>query len=213
MLLKSNSSNNLNSKPRVKIVDEIFPPRPKGGSEQTSKNVEPSPRTTSRSTLFKSSSLGRSSAIESKVKMLSPKSATTQDLKGSRHLKESGALDRKYLSRNDRHVASSAVSTPKGDQKLTPRGEAIIKPSAVNNRELKINQDGKLNAPSKSMNNVSRKSLEPQGSSGVISEKHIILAIVFSFLLSILGSSSCSRYLIFSIIKPSSIFFPCISFS
>ncbi|CAL5208501.1 unnamed protein product [Lathyrus oleraceus] len=162
MLLKSNSSNNLNSKPRVKIVDEIFPPRPKGGSEQTSKNVEPSPRITSRSTLFKSSSLGRSSAIESKVKMLSPKSATTQDLKGSRHLKESGALDRKYLSRNDRHVASSAVSTPKGDQKLTPRGEAIIKPSAVNNRELKINQDGKLNAPSKSMNNISRKSLEPQ---------------------------------------------------
>ncbi|CAK8539204.1 unnamed protein product [Lathyrus sativus] len=161
-LLKSNSSNNLNSKPRVKIVDEIFPPRPKGVSEQTSKNVEPSPRITSRSTLFKSSSLGRSSAIESKVKMLSPKSATTQDLKGSRHLKESGALDRKYLSRNDRHVASSAVSAPKGDQKLTPRGEAIIKPSAVNNRELKINQDGKLNAPSKSMNNISRKSLEPQ---------------------------------------------------
>ncbi|XP_058778455.1 uncharacterized protein LOC131652572 isoform X2 [Vicia villosa] len=162
MLLKSNSSNNLNSKPRVKNVDEIFPPRPKGGSEQTSKNMEPSPRITSRSTLFKSSSLGRSSAIESKVKMLSPKSATTQDLKGSRHLKESGAFDRKYLSRNDRHVASSAVSTPKGDQKLTPRGEAIIKPSAANNRELKINQDGKSNAPSKSMNNISRKSLEPQ---------------------------------------------------
>ncbi|XP_058778432.1 uncharacterized protein LOC131652556 isoform X3 [Vicia villosa] len=165
MLLKSNSSNNLNSKPRVKNVDEIFPPRPKGGSEQTSKNMEPSPRITSRSTLFKSASLGRSSAIESKVKMLSPKSATTQDLKGSRHLKESGAFDRKYLSRNDRHVASSAVSTPKGDQKLTPRGEAIIKPSAANNRELKINQDGKSNVPSKSMNNISRKSLEPQGSS------------------------------------------------
>ncbi|KAL5098666.1 hypothetical protein RYX36_002993 [Vicia faba] len=165
MLLKSNSSNNLNSKPRVKIVDEIFPPRPKGGSEQTSKNVEPSPRMTSRSTLFKSSSLGRSSAIESKVKMLSPKSATTQDVKGSRHLKESGSFDRKYLSKNDRHVASSAVSAPKGDQKLTPRGEAIIKPSAVNNRELKINQDGKLNVPSKSMNIISRKSLEPQGSS------------------------------------------------
>ncbi|XP_058778431.1 uncharacterized protein LOC131652556 isoform X2 [Vicia villosa] len=162
MLLKSNSSNNLNSKPRVKNVDEIFPPRPKGGSEQTSKNMEPSPRITSRSTLFKSASLGRSSAIESKVKMLSPKSATTQDLKGSRHLKESGAFDRKYLSRNDRHVASSAVSTPKGDQKLTPRGEAIIKPSAANNRELKINQDGKSNVPSKSMNNISRKSLEPQ---------------------------------------------------
>ncbi|MCH87812.1 bromodomain adjacent to zinc finger domain protein 2B, partial [Trifolium medium] len=165
MLLKSNSSNNLSSKPRVKIVDEVFPPRPKGGNEQTSKNMEIPGRMTSRSTLFKSSSLGRSSAIESKVKMLSPKSATTQDLKGSRHFKESGVFDRKYLSRNDRPVASSVVSTPKGDQKLTPRAETIIKSSSVNNREVKVNQDGKLSASSKSMNNISRKNLEPQGSS------------------------------------------------
>lgn len=164
MLLKSNSSNNLNSKPKVKIGDEVFPPRPKGGHEQTSKNMETTARMTSRSTLFKSSSLGRSSAIESKVKML-PKPATIQDLKGSRHFKELGSLDRKYLSRNDRPVASSVVSTPKGDQKLTPRGETVIKPSAVNNRESKINQDGKLSASSKSTNNISRKSLEPQGSS------------------------------------------------
>ncbi|XP_004511407.1 protein PARALOG OF AIPP2-like isoform X2 [Cicer arietinum] len=165
ILSKSNSSNNLNSKPRVKLVDEVFPPRSKGGNEQTSKNMESTARMTSKSTLFKSSSLGRSSAIESKVKMLSPKSATTQDLKVSRHSKESGAFDRKYLSRNDRPSASSVVSTPKGDLKVTPRGDTIIKPSAVNNRELKINQDGKLSASSKSLNNISRKSLEPQGSS------------------------------------------------
>lgn len=165
---KSNSSNNLNSKPRVKPVDEVFPPRLKGVNEHTSKNVETPARMTSKSTLFKSSSLGRSSATESKVKMLSPKSATVQELKGSRHLKESGAFDRKFLSRNDRPVASSVVSTPKGDQKLTPRGETI-KPSAVNNRELKVNQDGKLSASSKLMNNTSRKSLEPHISSGVIS--------------------------------------------
>jgi hypothetical protein len=162
MLLKSNSSNNLSSKPRVKTVDEVFPPRPKGGNEQTSKNMEIPGRMTSRSTLFKSSSLGRSSAMESKVKMLSPKSATTQDLKGSRHFKESGVFDRKYLSRNDRPVASSVVSTPKGDQKLTPRSETIIKSSSVNNREVKVNHDGKLSASSKSLNNISRKSLEPQ---------------------------------------------------
>ncbi|CAJ2650897.1 unnamed protein product [Trifolium pratense] len=164
MLLKSNSSNNLSSKPRVKIVDEVFPPRPKG-NEQTSKNMEIPGRMTSRSTLFKSSSLGRSSAIESKVKMISPKSATTHDLKGFRHFKESGVFDRKYLSRNDRPLASSVVSTPKGDQKLTPRAETIIKSSSVNNREVKVNQDGKLSASLKSMNNISRKNLEPQGSS------------------------------------------------
>ncbi|KAJ1391204.1 Zinc finger, FYVE/PHD-type [Sesbania bispinosa] len=165
ILLKSNSSNNLNSKPRVKLVDEVVPPKLKGGNEHTSKNVETPARMMNKSTLFKSSSLGRSSATESKVKMLSPKSTTSQELKGSRHLKESGALDRKFLSRIDRPVASSVVSTPKGDQKLTPRGETT-KPSAVNNnRELKVNQDGKSSALLKSMGNISRKSLEPQVSS------------------------------------------------
>lgn len=167
MLLKSNSSNNLNSKQRVKLVDEVFPPRLKGGNEHTSKNVETPAQMTSKSTLFKSSSLGRSSATESKVKMLSPKSAAAQDLKGSRHLRKPGALDRKFMSRHDWPVASSVVSTPKGDQKLTPRGETI-KPSAVNNtRELRVNQEGKLSASSKSTNNISHKSMEPQVSSGV----------------------------------------------
>ncbi|KAK7308008.1 hypothetical protein VNO77_41556 [Canavalia gladiata] len=165
VLLKSNSFNTLNSKPRVKLVDEVVPPKPKGGNEHTSKNMEMPARMTSKSTLFKSSSLGRSNAAESKVKMLSPKSATTQELRGSSHLKESGAFDRKHLSRNDRPIASSVISTPKGDQKLTPRGETT-KASAVNsNRELKVNQDGKFNALSKSMSNISRKNLEPQVSS------------------------------------------------
>ncbi|KAK7405940.1 hypothetical protein VNO78_07552 [Psophocarpus tetragonolobus] len=164
-LLKSSSFNNINSKPRVKLVDEVVPQKSKGGSEHTSKNVEMPSRITGKSTLFKSSSLGRSNAAESKVKMLSPKSVTTQDSKGSRHLKESGAFDRKFPSRIDRPVASSVVSTPKGDQKLTPRAE-ISKPSAMNNnRELKVNQDGKSSALSRSMSNISRKSLEPQVSS------------------------------------------------
>ncbi|TKY71134.1 Bromodomain adjacent to zinc finger domain protein 1A [Spatholobus suberectus] len=165
ILLKSNSFNNLNSKPRVKLVDEVVPSKSKGANEHTSKNLEIPARMTGKSTLFKSSSLGRSNATESKVRMLSPKSATTQDLKGSRHLKESGAFDRKFLSRIDRPVASSVVSTPKGDQKLTPRAETT-KPSAVNNnRELKVNQDGKSSSLPRSMSNISRKSLEPQVSS------------------------------------------------
>ncbi|XP_020230062.1 uncharacterized protein LOC109810880 isoform X2 [Cajanus cajan] len=165
MLLKSNSFNNLNSKPRVKLVEEVVPPKPKGGNEHTSKNMDMPARMTGKSTLFKSSSLGRSNASESKVKMLSPKSATTQDLKGSRHSKESGVFDRKFPSRVDRPVASTVVSTPKGDQKLTPRAETS-KPSTMNNnRELKVNQDGKSSTLSRSMSNISRKSLEPQVSS------------------------------------------------
>ncbi|KAL9327883.1 hypothetical protein ACSQ67_002886 [Phaseolus vulgaris] len=118
-LLKSNSFNNVNSKPRVKLVDEVVPPKSKG------------------------------------------------DLKGSRHLKESGALDRKFPSRIDRPVVSSVVSSPKGDQRLTPRAESS-KPSAMNNnREVKVIQDGKASALSRSMSSINRKSLEPQ----IISER------------------------------------------
>ncbi|KAK7308871.1 hypothetical protein RJT34_05176 [Clitoria ternatea] len=159
MLLKSNSFNNINSKPRVKLADEVVPLKPKGGNEHTSKNMETATRMTSKSTLFKSSSLGRSNTTESKVKML--------EFKGSRTLKESGAFDRKLLSRNDRPVSSSVISTPKGDQKPTPRSETT-KPSASalnNTRELKVKQDGKLSVLSKSMSNISRKSLDPHVSS------------------------------------------------
>ncbi|KAJ1415165.1 Zinc finger, PHD-type [Sesbania bispinosa] len=168
-LLKSNSFNSFNSKPRVKHVDEVVPQKQKGGVEHISKNMETPAGMISKSMSFKSSNLGR--ATESKVKMLSPKSVTAQDLKGSRHAKESGVSDRKFLSRIDRPVIcstmASSVVSPKGDQKLTPRGETA-KPSAVNNnREPKVNQDGKLSSLSKSMNNISHKSPEPQ----VISER------------------------------------------
>ncbi|MED6183265.1 hypothetical protein PIB30_036345 [Stylosanthes scabra] len=165
-LSKCSSFNNLNSKPRVKIVDDV-PQKPKWAAEQSSKNMEMPARMTGKSTLFKSSSMGRSSATAPKVKMLSPKCATAQESKGPKHLKESGAFDRKFPSRTDRPVVSSSiagsvVSTAKGDQKLTSRGETT-KPSAVsNNRELKVNQDGKSNTSYKSMSNVSQKTLEPQ---------------------------------------------------
>ncbi|MED6122043.1 hypothetical protein PIB30_035964 [Stylosanthes scabra] len=151
--LKSNSFN-INSKPRVKLVDEV-PQKNKGGSEQGSKNIETPGQMMSKSTSLKSSNLSRSSATESKDKMLTSKSGTTPDLKGSRLTKES---ERKFLSRVDRPIGCSTISTPKGDQKLSARGETA-KPSAVSNRECQVNQDGRLNSLSK--NNISRKSLTP----------------------------------------------------
>ncbi|KAF1861319.1 hypothetical protein Lal_00014045 [Lupinus albus] len=170
-LLKSSSFNISNSTLRAKHLDEVAPLKPKRGGEHTSKNMEMPARMTSKSTLFKSPSLGCSNATESKVKMISPsKSATSQELKGLRLSKESGAVDRKLPSRIDRPVAcssmaSSVVSTPKGDQKLTPRGETT-KYSAVNNsQDLKANPKGKFSTLTKSTSNISRKSLEPQVSS------------------------------------------------
>ncbi|KAK7258172.1 hypothetical protein RIF29_32675 [Crotalaria pallida] len=172
-LLKSNSFN-INSKPRVKLVDELVPQKQKGSVEHASKNMETPARMVKKSMSFISSNLGRSNSTEAKVKMLSPKSVTGQDLKGSRLAKESGAFDRKFPSRIDRPVVcstmtSSVVSTTKGEQKVTPRGE-VAKLSAVNNnQEFKVNQDGKLSSSSKSMSNVSRKSLEALVSSEITS--------------------------------------------
>ncbi|KAL5129678.1 Bromodomain adjacent to zinc finger domain protein 2B [Glycine soja] len=169
-LLKSNSFNNFNSKPRVKLVDEVIPQKQKGGVEHISKNMETPAGMISKSMSFKSSNLGRSIAVESKVKMMSSKPGTARDLKASRHTKDSASFDRKFLSKIDRPVicstmVSSVVSTSKGDQKLTPHGETA-KPSTVNNnREFKVNQDGKLYSSSKSINNTSSKSPEPQVSS------------------------------------------------
>ncbi|KAI4295253.1 hypothetical protein L6164_035319 [Bauhinia variegata] len=168
-LLKSNSFSPLNSKPRVKLVDDVVTQKLKGAGEHTSKNMETPARMISKSMSFKSTNLGRSSATESKVKMLSSKSSHTQDLKGSRHTKEWGAVDKKIPSRVDcsaicSAMSGSVVSTPKGDQKLTPRGETS-KPLSGNNRELKVNQDGKSSSLSKSTSSVGRKGVDPAVSS------------------------------------------------
>ncbi|KAI9086920.1 hypothetical protein K1719_031081 [Acacia pycnantha] len=172
-LLKSNSFNALNSKPRVKPVDEVIPQKLKGSSENTSKNLETPARMIGKSMSFKSMNLGRSSTTASKVKPLSSKSVPAQDLKGTRLAKDSSAFDRKSLSRVDRSAACSTMATPvvltpKGDQKSTTLSETI-KPSSVgNNRDLKVNQDGKLSTLSKSTSNVGRKGVEPQVCSGRI---------------------------------------------
>ncbi|XP_054811853.1 uncharacterized protein LOC129313051 [Prosopis cineraria] len=173
MLLKSNSFNALNSKPRVKPVDEVVPQKLKGPGENTSKNMETPSRMIGKSMSFKSTSLGRSSTTASKVKLLSSNSVPAQDLKGTRPAKDSSAFDRKSLSRVDRPVvcstmATSVVSTPKGDLKSTTLSETIKPLSVSNNRDLKVNQDGKLSTLSKSISNVGRKGVEPQVCSGRI---------------------------------------------
>ncbi|OIV99648.1 hypothetical protein TanjilG_17458 [Lupinus angustifolius] len=169
--LKSNSFN-LTSKPRVKLVNGVVPQKQKAGGEHTSKNMEAPAWIVKKSTSSISSNLHRSTSTESKVKMLSPKSESSQDLKGSRLAKKSGAYDRKLPSRIGRTVVSSTMTTSvgpntKGEQKVTPCG-VTAKPSAVNsNQEVKVNQDVKLSSSSKSTSNINRKSLEAQ----VISER------------------------------------------
>ncbi|KAE9612834.1 putative chromatin regulator PHD family [Lupinus albus] len=175
-LFKSSSFNNSNSKPRAKLLDEVAPLKLKGGGEHTSKNMEMPAQMTSKSMLFKSPSVGSSNSTESKVKTIPPsKSATSQELKGSRRSKESGAFDRKLPSRIDRPVACSSTpssfSTPKGDQKLTPCSKTTKSTAVNNSRELKANSDGKFSTLTKAESNINRKSLEPQVSSETTSTR------------------------------------------
>ncbi|CAK7333685.1 unnamed protein product [Dovyalis caffra] len=120
-------------------------------------------RMMSKSMSFKSVTSGRSSTNESKVKMLSSKFSHIQDTRALKQVKDRNAVDRKNLLRLDRpsgsSMTSSAVaSTPKVDQRLTPRGESAIASSPSNNRELKSAQcDGRLGTLSRSTSSVGRK--------------------------------------------------------
>ncbi|XP_014522476.1 uncharacterized protein LOC106778980 isoform X2 [Vigna radiata var. radiata] len=168
--LKSNSFNNFNSKPRIKLVNEVVPQKQKGGVEHISKNIATPAGMMSKSVSFKSSHLGQSNTNDSKVKSSFSKPGIVQDLKPLRHTKESGSLDKKFQPKIDRPVicsttVSSVVSTSKGDHMLAPHGETAKPHTVNNNREFKVNQDGKVHSLSKSMNNTGSRSPEPQVSS------------------------------------------------
>ncbi|XVF56624.1 hypothetical protein PTKIN_Ptkin06aG0134900 [Pterospermum kingtungense] len=157
--LKSKSFNTLNSK--SKPGDEVVLQKQKSAREHASFDRKEEPtRMMGKSMSFKSSNSGRLNAEkESKFKMLSSKYSHGQDLKGLKQIKERISLERKNLSKLDR--SSSSVSTPKVDQKLTPRADTISHSSAINNRETKVVQtDGKPSTLSRSASNLARKGVE-----------------------------------------------------
>ncbi|XP_017622855.1 uncharacterized protein LOC108466963 isoform X1 [Gossypium arboreum] len=159
-LLKSNSFNALNSKPKVKLVDEVALQKEKIFRKHASLNSkEEASRVMGKSMSFKSTNSGRLSTGESKFKMLSSKYAYVQDLKGLKQVKEQISLERKNLSKLDR--SSSTVSTPKVDQKLTTRTDTISHSSASNSRETKaVRSDGKPSTLSRSTTNLVRNGVE-----------------------------------------------------
>ena len=172
-LVKSNSFNTLSSKPKVKLGDEVIPPKQKGARDYNSLDMKEGPaRMMGKSMSFRSANSGRTNATESKVKMLSPKSTHVQDVKGLKQAKERGAFERKHLSKLDRPLVSSTtsstVSTPKLDQKLTSRGETSLPSYISNNRDSKVVQsDGKLSL-SKVTSSLGRKGVEIPVTSGVV---------------------------------------------
>ncbi|XP_065852678.1 protein PARALOG OF AIPP2 isoform X2 [Euphorbia lathyris] len=142
-LLKSNSFSTPNSKPKVKLVDEV-PQKLKSSRDLDMK--EGSARMISKSMSFRSVNPARSSATDSKVKMLTPKFSQSQEIKGLKQVKERNVFESKSVSKLDRPLlgssltTSSSVSVPKVNQKLTPRGESAMTSSTSNNKESKASQ-------------------------------------------------------------------------
>ncbi|XP_052305529.1 uncharacterized protein LOC7491074 isoform X5 [Populus trichocarpa] len=176
-LLKSKSFNTLNSKMKVKLVDEV-PQKHKGARESSLDMKEGAARMMRKSMSFKSASSGRSSTNELKVKMLSSKFSHIQDSRGLKQVKDWDAVDRKKMLRLGRPPGSSmtssaVVSTPKVDQGFTPRGESVIASSTGNNRELKSAQsNGKLGTLSRSTSNVGCKGADTSVTSVQASSKN-----------------------------------------
>lgn len=157
----------------MRLVDEVVPQKQKATRDQASLDVKEGPsRVMGKSMSFKSTSSGRSSAGESKLRALSPRPSRLHDLKGLKQVKERNAFERKSLSRLDRSLTVSSMatpaSTPKADQKLTPRGEAVSFSSASNNREAKVvKSEGKGSTLTKSNSTLPRKGLEVSGTPGM----------------------------------------------
>jgi len=152
-LLKSNSFSTVNSKSKVKLVDEVVPQKQKGAREYTSIDTkEGAARIISKSMSFKYANSGHSNATESKVRMLSPKFTHVQDPKGLKQTKERGTFERKNLSKLDRPLVSSTSL-----------------PSFVsNNRESKVVQSDGKSSLSKVTSSLGRKGVEVPVTSGVI---------------------------------------------
>lgn len=172
-LLKSNSFNTFNSKPKVKLVDEV-PQNQKCSREGRSPDVKVgTARMISKSMSFRSMNSGRSNATESKVKMLSSKYSQAQDVKALKQAKERNAFESKSSSKLDRPIGSSLttssnVCVSKVGQKLTPRGDSVMSSSTSNNKESNTSQsDGKLGSSSRSISSIAHKGAEIPVTSGM----------------------------------------------
>ncbi|OMO96675.1 hypothetical protein COLO4_15143 [Corchorus olitorius] len=141
--------------PKGKSVDL----KQKSIREHTSLDTkEESARMMGKSMSFKSNLPGRLNTGESKFKMVPSKYHHVQDIKGLKPVKERVSVERKNFSKLDR--SSSTVSTPKVDQRMTPRSDSIAHSSASNHRESKGQTDGKLSTLSRSNSNLARKGVE-----------------------------------------------------
>ncbi|KAK6936505.1 hypothetical protein RJ641_033535, partial [Dillenia turbinata] len=158
-LSKSNSFSTLNSRGKVKPVDEAIIPKQKLGRD-TSLIDSKEGAVMGKSMSFKYANSGR--VNEAKVKMLSSNFSHALDMKGSKQGKERALFEKKSSFKSDPSsiAASSNVSITKVDRKLSSRGEAVVS-SVGNNHDTRVGQaDGKLATSSKSTSHFDHKGSE-----------------------------------------------------
>ncbi|KAK9120737.1 hypothetical protein Syun_018354 [Stephania yunnanensis] len=148
--LRSNSFN-MNSKPKVKLVDESVCQKQKlirdrAGNDTKKDGVV---RTMNKSQSFRTAS-SRSTSTEAKVKLHSSGSFRTEDDKGLKLSKER-SIERKSSLKSDRCLTSSSAglnsSASKAEQKMTCRGEnsSMLSPGGSYRDSKAVQVDGKLN--------------------------------------------------------------------
>ncbi|KAK6926197.1 hypothetical protein RJ641_007916, partial [Dillenia turbinata] len=160
-LSKSNSFGTLNSRGKVKPVDEAFIPKQTVGRETSLvDSKEGADRMMGKSMSFKSANSGR--VNEAKVKMLASNFSHAQDTKGSKQGKERALFEKKRSFKSDPSsvAASLNISIAKVDRRLPSRGEAMVSPVG-NNRDRWVGQaDGKLATSSKYTSHLDHKGSE-----------------------------------------------------
>ncbi|KAG8390517.1 hypothetical protein BUALT_Bualt01G0091600 [Buddleja alternifolia] len=166
---KSNSFNSLNSKPKVKLVDQVIIQRQKSSREHGSFRMkEGVARSIGKSMSFKSTS----SHAESKTKMLSPRLSYSQDMKITENTKQRSTSEQQRSSRTEHPsinsmISSSMSSTSRIDKRPASRAESSSLATSANHHELKhVRTDGKSAALSRSSSLAARRNADLSSSLG-----------------------------------------------
>ncbi|KAL6501029.1 hypothetical protein OROHE_025226 [Orobanche hederae] len=161
---KSNSFSSLNSKPRVKLVDQVIMQRQKSAKEpSTFHHKEGVVRSIGKSMSFKSTNSGRS---ESKVKTLSSSLSHIQDI---RNTKQRSSFERSFRAERSSNsvMGTSLSSTSRINRRPASRGESFSLATITNHHEIKpVQADRKSVALSRSSSLAARKAADVASSSG-----------------------------------------------
>ncbi|KAL6527042.1 hypothetical protein OROGR_016132 [Orobanche gracilis] len=161
---KSNSFSSLNSKPRVKLVDQVIMQRQKSAKESsTFRHKEGVVRSIGKSMSFKSTNFGYS---ESKVKMLSSSLSHIQDI---RNTKQRSSFERSFRSERSSNsmMATSLSSTSRINKRPASRGEPFSLAAVTNHHEIKtVQADSKSVELSRSSSLAARRTTDVSSSSG-----------------------------------------------